>query len=337
MPFDLPLQDSGGQSNLLQEFHQIVAENDLLKCNLERAINELSMSQKKSEILLEHHVVMCARVRELEEEVTFCKNELSHTKRQLNDKSNQALAAADRECLLVQILERCDAEKAQLQSNIDFLSRKRVNEISAEPQTTVETEEGSSEVIAKLEDMLESLLALGEQEQSAENARLHFEHKTLTEILELLQDAEMKKLYRDYFDVCKTDQNQKNDMGLSSRDHESPSVNSSISANSMDDQSLTQAEDHETHIREVDFEPESKCERSDEVLSQERETYIPKYGPSEFSGALRDLQGFAAEIPYRKTFSEASERSSSKTHAPDAATNHKKSKWPTPRWNQKRP
>jgi hypothetical protein len=61
---------------------------------------------------------------------------LIHTERQLNDKSNQALAAADRECLLVQILERCEAEKAQLQSNIDLQSRQGVNEISAEPQTT---------------------------------------------------------------------------------------------------------------------------------------------------------------------------------------------------------
>ena len=179
-----------GITRTLQLCDQLKIENSTLK-------EALVKLQCENKVLQDREILTQTRLSKLEEELVLCKNELRHAKRQLNDKTSQALAAAEREVLLVELLERYEKEKSELQLRLDsdIHSSKRDRDTQIQSQ---DANEGESEAISKLEDMLESLLSLGEHEQISENERLVQQNLALKEILSNLQIAEMKKLYLEY-------------------------------------------------------------------------------------------------------------------------------------------
>ena len=313
-------------SEKLERFDEILVENNALRDALKEA-------QYQIQCLLESDAILRNRVCELEDEIVSCKNELRHTKRQLNDKTQQALAAAEREVLLIQLLERSDQAKSSLQLRLETECK---NILKNSEESEKEVEDVNTEAISKLEDMLESLLLLGEQEQHSENARLMQENAALQNILALLQNAEMKKWYLEY--IAANIHTCNPEMPVIALPHDSSSPASTIFLPRFPDS----ARDFDTAGKNHD---EIPFDRATTAIDQGG-NISPRAGFQEVAAEMNLDEGTAQQMTDNQTKLknlESLASSTSKTAPltcndlqirPDVA--NKRNKWPTPRWNHKR-
>ena len=332
LTLDAPL-DQLEEINATRQTQELYADNSELRAGLELAKASMSKLQERNDLLHERESRLLNRISELEDDLAARNNELRHLKRQLNDKSGQALAAQEREILLIQLLERCEHEKLSLKENLECESVRHDND-------------GSSEACAKLEDMLESLLALGEQEQVALNAKLIHDNQKLQEILALLKEAEMKQLYKRYIEEQQLDATETktcaSDIALHSASAEpipqsrsrSENVRSTPPKHALDDNS------------ELNF--HSPMHRIGELQSTlpGAPPLMPRMVKLE---SMSSAGMFERVLPSPPTSKPTGSPGSLSPTRPDPSTltkvgtgkgaveiNHKKSKWPTPRWNQSR-